>query len=71
MPVEPIIRMFFGAISSATAGGSFSRRSRLRNAIATARLARPWPMMKRSSSATMARGVRSRPAGPGTTSPAM
>ena len=39
-PVGPIIRMFFGATSSASSGGSFCRRVRLRSAIATARLAR-------------------------------
>ena len=38
-PVGPIIRMFFGAISSASSGASFCRRMRLRSAIATARLA--------------------------------
>ena len=38
-PVGPIIRMFLGAISSASSGGSFCRRMRLRSAIATARLA--------------------------------
>ena len=42
-PVGPIIRMFFGAISSAISGGSFCRRVRLRSAIATARLACVWP----------------------------
>ena len=38
-PVGPIIRMFFGAISSASSGASFCRRMRLRSAIATARFA--------------------------------
>ena len=56
-PVGPIIRMFFGAISSASSGGSFCRRMRLRSAIATARLAAAWPMTYLSSSATICRGV--------------
>ena len=56
-PVGPIIRMFFGAISSASSGGSFWRRMRLRSAIATARFAAAWPMTYLSSSATICRGV--------------
>src|SRR5204863_45733 len=56
-PVGPIIRMFFGAISSASSGASFCRRIRLRKAIATARLAAVWPMTYLSSSATICRGV--------------
>jgi len=42
-PVGPIIRMFFGATSSAISGGSFWRRIRFLSAIATARFARAWP----------------------------
>ena len=38
-PVGPIIRMFFGATSSASSGVSFCLRVRLRSAMATARLA--------------------------------
>ena len=56
-PVGPIIRMFFGATSSASSGASFCRRVRLRSAIATARLARPCPTTCLSSSATIWRGV--------------
>jgi hypothetical protein len=37
--------MFFGAISSRTSAGRSLRLSRLRNAMATARLALFWPMM--------------------------
>ena len=59
-PVGPIIRMFFGAISSASSGGSFCRRMRLRSAMATARLAAAWPTTYLSSSATIWRGVRRR-----------
>ncbi len=58
-PVGPIIRMFFGATSSAISGASFWRRTRLRSAIATARFAFRWPTTYRSSSATISRGVRS------------
>ena len=56
-PVGPIIRMFFGTTSSARSGGSFWRRMRLRNAMATARLACFWPMTYLSSSTTIWRGV--------------
>ena len=56
-PVGPIIRMFFGAISSASSGASFWRRMRLRSAMATARLAAVWPMTYLSSSATICLGV--------------
>src|SRR3954464_3463844 len=56
-PVGPIIRMFFGAISSARSGASFWRRMRLRSAIATARFAAAWPTTYLSSSATIWRGV--------------
>src|SRR5215467_8659368 len=58
-PVGPIIRMFFGSTSSRSFSSSLSRRQRLRNAIATARLASPWPTMKRSSSETISRGEKS------------
>jgi hypothetical protein len=44
-PVGPIIRMFFGITSSRIGETSLSRRQRLRSAIATARLALPWPTM--------------------------
>ena len=56
-PVGPIIRMFFGAISSARSAGSFCRRVRLRSAMATARFACAWPTTCLSSSATIWRGV--------------
>src|ERR1700674_1833298 len=58
-PVGPIIRMFFGSTSSRSLSSSLSRRQRLRSAIATARLASAWPMMKRSSSETISRGEKS------------
>ena len=57
-PVGPIIRMFFGATSSASSGDSFWRRIRLRRATATARFAWAWEMTYLSSSATISRGVR-------------
>src|SRR4051812_38479897 len=57
-PVGPIMRMFLGATSWRIASGSCCRRQRLRTATATARLASRWPMMKRSSSATICFGVR-------------
>ena len=44
-PVGPIMMMFFGATSSAMSGGSFSRRTRLRKAMATARFAFSCPTM--------------------------
>ena len=44
------MRMFFGMISSASSGGSFWRRVRLRSATATARLAAAWPTTYLSSS---------------------
>src|SRR5689334_18200643 len=56
-PVGPIIRMFFGVTSSAMSGASRCRRTRLRSAMATARLALAWPMTNLSSSATICRGV--------------
>src|SRR6201989_3204547 len=58
-PVGPIIRMFFGSTSSRSRSSSCMRRQRLRSAIATARLASPCPMMKRSSSETISRGEKS------------
>src|SRR5690606_23778668 len=58
-PVGPIIKMFFGLISSRRPSGSFWRRQRLRKATATARLAAFWPTMYLSSSATISRGVSS------------
>src|ERR1700724_2811452 len=58
-PVGPIIRMSLGNTSSRIFSSSCSRRQRLRSAIATARLASTWPMMKRSSSETISRGEKS------------
>ena len=52
-PVGPIIRMFFGATSSASSGGSFWRRIRFRSATATARFAFVCPTTYLSSSATI------------------
>src|SRR4051812_7063184 len=51
--------MFLGSTSSRNLSSSCSRRQRLRNAMATARLASAWPMMKRSSSETISRGEKS------------
>src|SRR4051812_13573795 len=51
--------MFFGITSSRSLSSSRRRRQRLRSAIATARLASPWPTMKRSSSETISRGEKS------------
>src|SRR5205814_5657796 len=56
-PVGPIIRMFFGVISPRSFSSTCWRRQRLRSAIATARLALPWPTMWRSSSETISWGV--------------
>src|SRR5690554_6698853 len=56
-PVGPIIRMFFGVTSWRRSSGSCSRRQRLRRAMATTRLASCWPMIWRSSSWTLSRGV--------------
>src|SRR6266852_3912569 len=58
-PVGPIMRMFFGKTSSAISGGSFCRRTRFRNATATARFAAACPTMYLSSSRTISRGVMS------------
>src|SRR5690349_7394827 len=56
-PVGPIIKIFFGVISLRSGSWTCARRQRLRNAIATARLASCWPMMCLSSSSTISRGV--------------
>src|SRR5713226_9067293 len=57
-PVGPIMRIFFGVISlRSSIFGTCARRQRLRNAIATARLAAVWPMICLSSSWTISRGV--------------
>src|SRR5262249_15112614 len=58
MPVGPIIRMFLGNTSSRICPVNCWRRQRLRSAMATARLASFWPMMKRSSSETISRGEK-------------
>ena len=57
-PVGPIIKMFFGTISSRSFSGSRLRRYRLRRATATDRLACFCPTMYLSSSATICRGVK-------------
>ncbi len=57
-PVGPIMRMFFGMTSSLISSASCWRRTRLRSAMATDRLAAAWPTMYLSSSATIRRGVR-------------
>src|SRR4026207_502465 len=56
-PAAPSSRLFGGATSPASSGASFWRRPRLRNAMATARLALCWPTTYLSSSATIWRGV--------------
>ena len=56
-PVGPIIRMFLGVISCRSGSGTCCRRQRLRNAMATARLASSWPTMCLSSSETISAGV--------------
>src|SRR3990167_7591661 len=56
-PVGPIMRMFLGVISGRSFSSTCWRRQRLRKAMATARLAPFWPMMKRSSSETISWGV--------------
>jgi hypothetical protein len=56
-PVGPIIRMFFGVISCRNGSWICMRRQRLRSAMATDRLAAPWPTMCLSSSATICLGV--------------
>src|SRR5687768_6040504 len=56
-PVGPIMRMFFGVISPRSFSSTCWRRQRLRSAMATARLASPWPTMCLSSSETISWGV--------------
>src|SRR5450830_175794 len=56
-PVGPIIRMFFGVISWRSGSSTCWRRQRLRKAMATARLALPWPTTCLSSSPTISCGV--------------
>ena len=56
---ETWVRVFFGRTSRAIAASSRWRRTRLRIATATARLASLWPTMYRSRWATTWRGVRS------------
>jgi len=57
-PVGPIIRIFFGKTSSRSGFSNCWRRQRERSAMATARLASCWPIIKRSSSETISRGVK-------------
>src|SRR3990170_4495979 len=56
-PVGPIMSMFFGVISWRRGSATCCRRQRFRSAMATARLARSWPMMCLSSSWTISCGV--------------
>ena len=56
-PVGPIIRIFLGVISPRSGSSTCIRRQRLRIANATARLARFWPTIYLSSSATIFFGV--------------
>ena len=56
-PVEPTMIIFLGATSSRISSGNIWRRDRFRSAIATDRLASPWPMIYRSSSSTICLGV--------------
>src|SRR3954471_18077381 len=56
-PVGPIMKMFFGVISWRSGSATCWRRQRLRNAMATARLARAWPTTCLSSSETISWGV--------------
>src|SRR4029434_58626 len=56
-PVGPIIRMFFGATSSASSFGNFWRRRRVLSSIATARFALCCHTTCLSSSETIWRGV--------------
>mmetsp|Transcript_11206 Transcript_11206/g.14922 ORF Transcript_11206/g.14922 Transcript_11206/m.14922 type:complete len:221 (-) Transcript_11206:77-739(-) len=56
-PVGPIIKIFFGEISSCMSSSTWWRRQRLRSAIATARFASGWPTINLSSSFTRDRGV--------------
>lgn len=50
------MRMFFGVISVRRGSATWLRRQRLRNAIATARLAACWPTMCLSNSETISLG---------------
>src|SRR6187549_3105654 len=56
-PVGPIMRIFFGVISWRRGSATCWRRQRLRSAMATARLALPWPTTCLSSSETISSGV--------------
>src|SRR5689334_10023636 len=56
-PVGPIMSMFLGVISWRSGSSTCCRRQRLRNAMATARLARSCPTMCLSSSWTISCGV--------------
>mmetsp|Transcript_32207 Transcript_32207/g.78859 ORF Transcript_32207/g.78859 Transcript_32207/m.78859 type:complete len:299 (+) Transcript_32207:502-1398(+) len=56
-PVGPIMRMFFGIISSLRSPSMRCRRHRLRSAMATARFACDWPTMCWLSRSTVAGGV--------------
>ena len=56
-PVGPIINIFFGVISSRNSSATRILRQRLRNAMATERLALDWPIMCLSSSLTISLGV--------------
>ena len=56
-PVGPIMRMFFGVISSRISSGNRLLLYLLRRAMATDFLASSWPMMYLSSSATISFGV--------------
>mmetsp|Transcript_13951 Transcript_13951/g.34368 ORF Transcript_13951/g.34368 Transcript_13951/m.34368 type:complete len:431 (-) Transcript_13951:289-1581(-) len=67
-PVGPIMRMFLGVISSRSSPATRWRRHRLRNATATAFLASPCPIMKRSRRSTTAAGVSLASASPGRSS---
>ena len=49
-PVGPLLRLFLGVLSLRRASSTWLRRQRLRRAMATARLAAPWPTMCLSSS---------------------
>mmetsp|Transcript_23620 Transcript_23620/g.54700 ORF Transcript_23620/g.54700 Transcript_23620/m.54700 type:complete len:329 (-) Transcript_23620:146-1132(-) len=55
-PVGPIMRMFFGMISSRNPAGTCCLRHLLRSATATARFASAWPTMYRSRCSTIWRG---------------
>jgi hypothetical protein len=59
LPVGPMRIRLLLTISGRSASGARCRRHRLRRAMATAFFASACPTMKRSSSATIWRGVRS------------